>query len=185
MTMMVHTLIQKASRLLSRGRPDLNGEFREKPAETEDFENLDAAPKVVRITNATALLDPAIYDLVRRMLISNPATNVRQAFFELMYLLPVPDFGIFCVQEGEDWVGSALMQVSRGLTDGAFVLHFYHDGSPTARRRLVDEMEAFARSRQAKRVFAIDGEATFMRLFMQGRQTRAHGQLVEIDLSEG
>lgn len=161
----------------------------EETPEPSDKDGSEPEPdvNVVRIRDAQAMLDPPLFNLFREALMSNPLSDVRAGIPQVMNVIHLPHVGVLCARENGEWQSLALVELAKGLTDGAIVLHFFNRGSSAARNVLIAGVLQFAKEGGAKRLFGIDMNgnlAAFRRVFRAGNPVKEHGALVEFDLTE-
>lgn len=125
-----------------------------------------------------------------KALSSSPLIEAPEAaLLELVDYVEHPGAGVYIVREGLAYVGLLLIEHSgSAFTPGCTVLHIHNEGSPEARKRLVDAAVAFARERGVSKIWGVDINRRpkgFARLFKAAGPAVNRGSLFEFDTSEG
>lgn len=157
-------------------------------AQPADFDDLTAPPLTLLVVRQPLqLFDPGLYELVLAALKSNPLADVKGGVLELMAAAGQQGAGIIAIREGDDWKGITIVNVGKGLVNGATVLHFHCVGAGRVRAALVRALTTFARAHGATRLFGIDVNnkpGAFVRLFGEIGPAKEYGRLVEFDLGD-
>lgn len=136
-------------------------------------------PVVIRAQNPMMLMDEGLFQLLTEALVASPLSEPKRGVHALFSLLGKPHVALLCVYEEDRWCGMAVLELSSGLLDGAFVLHFFNNGSAAAEAELKQVVRELAVQNGAKKLFVVDSAGAF-----EGRAAQDAGRLMQFDLTE-